>query len=592
MKRPKLRKASKRITCRKKYKIQKKIREHKRKLRKEAKKHGHTRPKKAMQVPNEAPFKEEVLREAELRKQRLEEQKEKQKLARQKELEKKRKLKTAVKDPTVTKKESSTKQVKKVHNPYSRSSKKSFCIELKKVLAESDVLLEVLDARDPLGSRCPQVEKAVLESYRKKKIVLVLNKIDLVPKYNVQQWLQYLKKEFPVVAFKSSTQLQDKNMREKKMRLSGVDVSKGNTCVGRDSLLKLLQELFRIQGYEKSMKVGVLGFTNVGKSSIVNSMKQIRACNVGLMRGITKLVQEVHIDKQIKMLDSPGIIALPSNPKSVFALRNTTDVEKLDNVIEAASAILNCCNKQHIMLRYNVPNFRNSLEFFTMLAEKRGALKKGGIPDAEQAAKLLLYDWTGGKVSYYSAVPEAYKLPSHLSLEMVEENQKSFSLGNLEQDNFTTLRTVQCPNIASSVAFQSAGLTVGAVDENDVEVEEPEGEVLESDQDDDDDDNVEDDGTEEEEHADVGTDQDMESSGSEHQDDEMEEPEILPHAPNRKKIAGDKMSSRPSRAAASSTTKLSSDKRASAETKARSILVNFSTSAQDDDAYDFNTDFI
>uniref|UniRef100_A0A8C0H2C7 Guanine nucleotide-binding protein-like 3 N-terminal domain-containing protein n=1 Tax=Chelonoidis abingdonii TaxID=106734 RepID=A0A8C0H2C7_CHEAB len=92
MRRPKLKKASKRMTCHKRYKIQKKIREHSRKLRKEAKKRGHKKPKKDPGIPNAAPFKEEVLREAEQRKQRLEELKQKQKLARQKDLEKKRKL--------------------------------------------------------------------------------------------------------------------------------------------------------------------------------------------------------------------------------------------------------------------------------------------------------------------------------------------------------------------------------------------------------------------------------------------------------------------------------------------------------------------
>lgn len=48
-----------------------------------------------------------------------------------------------------------------------------------------------------------------------------------------------------------------------------------------------------------------------------------------------------------------------------------------------------------IMLHYNVPDYRNSLEFLTLLAQKRGMLKKGGLADTESAAKLFLYDWTG-----------------------------------------------------------------------------------------------------------------------------------------------------------------------------------------------------
>ena len=91
------------------------------------------------------------------------------------------------------------------------SSKKAFFREFKKVVEESDVILEVLDARDPIGCRARAVEQSIL-SKGDKKIVLVLNKIDLVPRQVVTAWLKHLRQEFPTVAFRANTQMQKSNL--------------------------------------------------------------------------------------------------------------------------------------------------------------------------------------------------------------------------------------------------------------------------------------------------------------------------------------------------------------------------------------------
>ncbi|XP_007432444.1 guanine nucleotide-binding protein-like 3 [Python bivittatus] len=462
MKRPKLKKASKRMTCHKRYKIQKKVREHNRKLRKEAKKHRHKKPKKDPGVPNAAPFKEEVLREAEQRKQQREELKQKQKLARQKELEKKRNQQANKKDASDEK--STTKQKTKSKQQVEKNSKTSFCGELKKVIEASDVILEILDARDPLGCRCPQVEQLVAQSDGRKKLLLVLNKIDLIPKENLENWLSYLNKDLPTIAFKSAMQIKDKTVQEKKntkKHSAYLELSRANKCFGSQCLLKLLQ------GYgmtkDNVIQVGVIGFPNVGKSSIINSLKEVRACNVGPQRGLTKCVQAVHIDKHIKMLDSPCIIAAPSCSALALALRSVTHAE---NLLDSVDAILKHCRKQQVMLHYNIPDYRNSLEFLTLLARKRGMLKKGGLPDTEGAAKLLLCDWTGARVSYYSRPPEPWNLSPHLSKEGVAAAQEGFNFQELEEDNQNTVKVNKYPNQASTIVFQSPGFTDGIIEDN------------------------------------------------------------------------------------------------------------------------------
>uniref|UniRef100_A0ABM5FKD3 Guanine nucleotide-binding protein-like 3 n=1 Tax=Pogona vitticeps TaxID=103695 RepID=A0ABM5FKD3_9SAUR len=463
------------------------VREHHRKLRKEAKKRGHKKPKRDLGIPNSAPFKEEVLREAEQRKQRLEELKQKQKLDRQKELEKKRNKKN--KDANEAKpheKKSANKQEPKSKQNVQKNSKKSFCQELRKVIEASDVVLEVLDARDPLGCRCPQVEQLVNHSEGGKKLLLILNKIDLIPKENLEKWLNYLNNEFPTVAFKSSMQLKDKTVQEKKntkRRSAYIELSRASLCFGSECLLKLLREHSLTK--DKALQVGVVGFPNVGKSSIINSLKEVRACNVGPVRGLTRCIQTVHIDKHIKMLDSPCVVAAPSSSALALALRSPTDFEA-ENATESVDAILKHCSKQQIMLHYNIPDYRTSLEFLTLLAQKRGMLKKGGLPDTEGAAKLFLYDWTGARISYYSRPPATWNLSSHLSNEIVAAAKVGFNFQELEEDNKSTMKALKYPNQPSSIVFQSPGFTDGVIEDKELPEEVVEKEDMETSEDEED----------------------------------------------------------------------------------------------------------
>ncbi|XP_067244710.1 guanine nucleotide-binding protein-like 3 [Chanodichthys erythropterus] len=477
MKRPKLKKASKRVSCAKRFKIQKKVREHNRKLRKAAKKTGISRkPKKDAGVPNSAPFKEEVLREAEQRKQELEALKEQNKIAKQQERAEKRKkdkeAASAEVEPAAKKAKQAKKERKATKTREARAalvkekSAKAFkCCELNKVIEASDVIVEVLDARDPLGCRCPQLEETVLKHEGKKKLLFILNKIDLVPKDNLEKWLGYLQAECPTFLFKASMQLKDRTVQQKKQRGTNavLDRSRAASCFGSDGLLQTLNDLANKKDGETMLKVGVVGFPNVGKSSIINSLKEIRACNVGVQRGLTRCMQEVHINKKLKMIDSPGILAAPSNPGDVMALRSLQVEEKEESPLEAVRTLLKQCIQQHIMLQYNVPDYRNSLEFLTTLAKKRGFLQKGGVPNTELAATTFLNDWTGAKLSYHCRVPERQGLPSYLSESIVTELQSGLDMNMVRTGNENVIRGVRFPNLASSLSFTSKGPTAGVL---------------------------------------------------------------------------------------------------------------------------------
>ena len=86
----------------------------------------------------------------------------------------------------------------------------------------------------------------------------------------------------------------------------------GQKAVGTDNLLQLLKNYSRVEGVDKKAKqmitVGVIGFPNVGKSSLINSLKRSKAAAIGNTPGITKHKQEIQLDKDIVLIDSPGVI--------------------------------------------------------------------------------------------------------------------------------------------------------------------------------------------------------------------------------------------------------------------------------------------
>jgi len=289
-------KQSKRMSCRKKYKIERKVREHNRKVRKEEKLKSNKRWKtKDPGIPNLYPFKEELLRQIQEKKEQEADAKAKQKEQKQKKESRKRKLQDLQKDAEkraklFEKKQNAENESKEIISVGLEDSKKSFYKEFRKVVEASDVVIQVLDARDPLGCRCTQLEELIMGSGKSKKLVLLLNKIDLIPKEIAERWLKYLRNEFPTVAFKASTQMQRQKLCQSKVpvNVASEDLLKSSSCVGAGTLLKLLGNYCRHNDIKSSITVGIVGFPNVGKSSVINSLKRSKACNVGSIPGVTK----------------------------------------------------------------------------------------------------------------------------------------------------------------------------------------------------------------------------------------------------------------------------------------------------------------
>ncbi|KAF6024721.1 GNL3 [Bugula neritina] len=409
-------KASKRQTTRHRVKVERKVREHNRKLRKEAKKTPNKQKLKRKDpgVPNSLPFKDEILKEAkrrrELKEQLKEENKQKRKDARAQLKEAKRTGNVAPQSLADMVKSAESKAAEFESNEEFvlaekskfgsgkavESSLKAYYKEFRKVVEAADVILEVLDARDPIGSRCPQVEQAVVSAGANKKLVLVLNKIDLVPKgIQCAAWLKHLRNELPTIAFKCSTQTQNENLSRSTVPVANASHSllKTSVCLG-DVLLKLLANYSRNRDLKTAIRVGVVGFPNTGKSSLINSLKRSKSCLVGNTPGVTKSMQEVQLDKNVRLLDCPGIVMATGDEASAHTiLRNAVKVEQIEDPTAPVEIILSRCRKDQMMLQYKIPMYTDCNSFLVLLAKRFGMLKKGGLPNLTKAARMVLQDW-------------------------------------------------------------------------------------------------------------------------------------------------------------------------------------------------------
>ncbi|KAL5512417.1 hypothetical protein ACEPAG_3409 [Sanghuangporus baumii] len=282
---------------------------------------------------------------------------------------------------------------------------------LHKVIEESDIIILVLDARDPEGCRSRLVEEEVRRrEHEGKRLVFVLNKIDLVPRENAEAWLRYLRHTTPTLPFKSSTQSQRSNLHSR-------------TSPALLNLLKSYKAHHLPNSKTKggSITVGVVGYPNVGKSSLINSLRRAKVCGVSAEAGFTKEMQAVQVERGIRVLDCPGVIFddddIGGQKESNVLLRNVLKVEDINDPIAVVDQILSKSPHTNLQKIYNLPPFSSSIEFLTMLALSSGRLHKGGTPDILASARQVIHDWNAHKIPFFSEPPTVHpsSLPSVVS---------------------------------------------------------------------------------------------------------------------------------------------------------------------------------
>uniref|UniRef100_A0A7S1KSE3 Nucleolar GTP-binding protein 2 n=1 Tax=Percolomonas cosmopolitus TaxID=63605 RepID=A0A7S1KSE3_9EUKA len=281
------------------------------------------------------------------------------------------------------------------HSVFTKGTSKRIWNELYKVVDSSDVIIQVLDARDPMGSRCRMVEKYLKMEKPYKHLIFVINKCDLVPTWVTVRWVKLLSQEFPTLAFHASI----------------------TNPFGKGSLIQLLRQFSALHKDKKSISVGFVGYPNVGKSSIINTLKKKKVCPVASVPGETKVWQYVSLMSRIHLVDCPGVTYPDEDTDTELVLRGVVRAEKLPQPSFYVQTILDRVKKEYVIAHYGVVQWDNYEDFLKQMAQKTGKLLPGGGPDIETCSKKMIYDWQRGKIPWFVSPPIDEDLESEVKKE-------------------------------------------------------------------------------------------------------------------------------------------------------------------------------
>lgn len=247
-----------------------------------------------------------------------------------------------------------------------------------------DIIYEIIDSRIPYSSKINDLEELV----KNKPRILVFTKYDLCDKEETNKFIEKYKKQGYYVITYDLT----KNIDTNKI----IDLSK--------EILKEKLEKIKLKGITKnSIRALVVGIPNVGKSTLINKLVGKKIAVVGNKPGVTKNLNWVRVDKQIELLDSPGILwPKLEQEKEAFNLASTTAIkEDILPKEEIAVYIIKFLYKYYpdiLESNYGVTDINDFYEVYEIIGKSRGFISKGGIVDDDRVTNLIINDIKQGKI--------------------------------------------------------------------------------------------------------------------------------------------------------------------------------------------------
>lgn len=261
--------------------------------------------------------------------------------------------------------------------------------EIKKVMSEIDVVIEVLDARIPFSSSNPMIKSLK----GNKPCIKLLNKADLADAEMVKHWQNF---------FEQDSQTKTLALSANAMNAKGLSASKS-------AIANLCRKLapHRV-GTDKAIHAMIMGIPNVGKSTLINALAGRAIAKVGNEPAVTKRQQKINLDNGIILSDTPGVLWPKLEPESCgYRLAATGAIKDTAMEYEPVACFtldyLRSTYPDRLCARFKLDpeqleQYSSSAELLNLIGTKRGCLRSGGIVDEHQAATIVLNELRSGKL--------------------------------------------------------------------------------------------------------------------------------------------------------------------------------------------------
>lgn len=259
-----------------------------------------------------------------------------------------------------------------------------------------DLVIELVDARIPMSSRNPDIDQMAAGKAR----LILLNKSDLADGAKNAEWVKYFTEKGAHVL-----KIDSRN----KADMKAVSAVIAEAC-------KEKKERDRKRGIiNRPVRAMVAGIPNVGKSTFINSFAGRACAKTGNKPGVTKGKQWIRLNKDVELLDTPGIL-WPKFDDAMVGIHLAFIGSVNDNIIDLtqlAAELAEFLNKEYpkvLCERYGEAAVGDKTELLGAIARARGCLKKGGELDYDKAAVMLLDDFRSGKLGRITIeAPEDYE---------------------------------------------------------------------------------------------------------------------------------------------------------------------------------------